>query len=56
MKKKSARDIPDFSHKRPPSKTPRTPDSADSGNRSAQPKNPVNKPWSTSSKSGRRGQ
>ena len=54
MKKKSARDIPDFSHKRP-SKTPRTPETTDSGPRVAQPKTPT-KPWQTSSKSGRRGQ
>jgi hypothetical protein len=55
MKKKGARDIPDFSHKRP-SKTPRTPETTDSGARTAQPKSPVTKPWSTSSKGGRRGQ
>lgn len=55
MKKKSARDIPDFSHKRPPSKTPRAPETADSTPHVAQSKNPT-KPWSTSVKSGRRGQ
>lgn len=55
MKKKSARDIPDFSHKRPASKTPRTPETTDSGPKIAQPKAPT-KPWSTSVKGGRRGQ
>jgi hypothetical protein len=55
MKKKSGRDIPDFSHKRPPSKTPRTPETKDSNARTAQPPAPA-KPWSTSVKSGRRGQ
>lgn len=54
MKKKSARDIPDFSHKHPPSKTPRKPETNDSTSRTAQPRVP-SKPWSTSAKSGRRG-
>jgi hypothetical protein len=56
MKKKPARDIPDFSHKQPPSKTPRTPETMDSNTRGAQQRNPLTKPRSTSSKSGRRGQ
>jgi hypothetical protein len=55
MKKKPTRDIPDFSHKQP-SKTPRTPETSDSKQSAAQPRNPTSKPWSTSSKSGRRGQ
>ena len=53
MKKKPARDIPDFSHKKP-SKTPRTPETQDSPARAAQPKTQT-KPWSTSVKGGRRG-
>ena len=55
MKKRSARDIPDFSRKGPPAKNVANPQpSAKPPARGNPP--PVIKPQSTSAKSGRRGQ
>ena len=56
MKKKGARDIPDFSRHAPPARTANAaPAPAGKPPRSATPR-PTVKPQSTSAKSGRRGQ
>lgn len=55
MKKRSARDIPDFSRKRPVAKDAPDPRDADKQAPRGNPA-PTVKPRSTSAKSGRRGQ
>ena len=58
MKRKGARDIPDFSHKRPsaPMDHGHPPESRALGAKPPTPRAPAPKPQATSAKSGRRGQ